>query len=101
MTQTIFPFLQRQALMLTQAMLGVISPNFRMVRIEVVKEVVKVHVILECDSEDDQEELEDCKSEFEALQSGPINYDFEVTVCDGDIEWPGYDLIVIYRRREQ
>ena len=100
MTQVITTFLQQQALMLMQAMLGVISPNFRMISITMLAGTIQIKVVLECESEEDREELEDCQSEFEALQSEQINYDFEVVVYDGDIEWPSEPAIVIYRRRE-
>ncbi len=100
MTQVITTFLQQQALMLMQAMLGVISPNIRMISITMLADTIQIKVVLECESEEDRQELEDCQSEFEALQSEQVNYEFEVVVSNADIKWPSGPAIVIYRRRE-
>ncbi len=64
MTQMITTFLKQQALMLMQAMLGVISPNFRMVSITMLGDTIQVQVVLECESEEDREEIDDCQGEF-------------------------------------
>lgn len=100
MVQYIPSSLQQQALMLMQAMLGVISPNFRMVSISLIDQKIEVTVVLEHESDEDREELEDCESEFEALQSVQIDYEFKVVVSEDNIEWPGDTAIVIYRRKE-
>ena len=56
MTEFKISYLQEQALTLVQAMLGVISPNFRTISISVIGEKLKIQVILECESEEDREE---------------------------------------------
>jgi hypothetical protein len=100
MTNMIDGRLQQQALTIMQAMLGVISPNFRMVSISMRGDVVRVQVVLECNSKEDRLELEDCQSEFEALQAHQIDYEFDVIVTDSELTWPNESSIVIYRRRE-
>lgn len=100
MTQQAITFIQQQALMLMQSMLGVISPNFRMVSIANRDDIILVQVVLERESIEDRSELEDCMSEFEALQSSLVDYDFDVVISDAELEWPTSSSIVIYRRRE-
>ena len=78
--------LQQQALILMQALLGVISPNFRFVWI-VVESSITVNIILEKNCSEDLEEIEDLKSEFEALQIENIDYEFEVSISEDDIDW--------------
>ena len=49
----------------------------------------------------DFEEIEDLKSEFEALQDGTIDYQFEVLISDKDIAWPNrVSSVVVFKRRE-
>ena len=99
-TESVFTVLQRQALILTQALLGVISPNFRMVSLAIESEISKVTIILEKDFEDDREEIEDLKTEFEALQPICTDYDFKVKITNETLDWPDSSSIVVYRRRE-
>ena len=62
---------------------------------------LKIQVILECESEKDREELWDCQTDFEALQSGSIDYDFDVIVDSGSINvLPTPGEMYIYCRRE-
>lgn len=92
--------LQQQALILMQALLGVISPNFRMIWITVDSSIV-IHIVLEQYSDEDEEEIEDLKGEFEALQSENTDYEFKTYVLDEDIAWPDLSsTIVLYKRRE-
>ncbi|TQF67863.1 hypothetical protein [Pseudoalteromonas luteoviolacea] len=93
-------FIQKQALILMQALLGVISANFRMIYLHQDSGNIIVTIILESEDEDDFEEIEDLKSEFEALQESPIDYDFVVKVTDADISWPDDNSIVVFKRRE-
>jgi hypothetical protein len=83
-----------------QALLGVITQNFRMVWVSI-EDVISVHVILEKESEDDMEEIEDLKSEFESLQLRSVDYKFDVSVSNGELAWPDRSSsIVVYKRRE-
>lgn len=92
--------LQQQALILMQALLGVISPNFRMIWVTVDNSIT-VHIVLERENSEDQEEIEDLKAEFEALQSENIDYSFKTYISNEDIDWPSLtSTIVLYKRRE-
>lgn len=91
--------LQGQALVLMQALLGVISPNFRMVHLVKNALVFEVLIILEEESSRDRDEIDDLRSEYEALQERGIDYEFEVRVASEPTPWPS-DGIVVYRRRE-
>jgi hypothetical protein len=55
---------------LVQAMLGSISENFRAVSIDVTPAAVKLHFLLERDSDADREEIDDIAFEYEALELG-------------------------------
>lgn len=93
-------YIQKQALMLIQALLGAISPNFRLVSIGLSDHTVKIQIILEEKSEVDDDEINDVASEFEALQERPVDYEIDTLVTKEDINWPNSDTIVVYRRRE-
>lgn len=93
-------FLQKQILILNQALLGVISPNFRMVSISYSSGSAIVTVILEFENDDDMEEIEDLKSEFEALQEAAIDYKFVVKMTNKELSWPDNNTRVVFRRRE-
>lgn len=93
-------FIQKQSLILMQALLGVISANFRMIYLQQDSGKVIVTIILESENENDFEEIEDLKSEFEALQESSIDYDFVVKVADTDLSWPDDNTVVIFKRRE-
>jgi hypothetical protein len=96
-----FTLLQQQALMLMQAMLGVISPNFRRVAVTLRNELIWVEVILEHESQQDTNELKECEDEFDALQIGVHAFKFEVIISDRKLAWPDpRSTFVIYRRRE-
>ncbi|GEM_PF-6754368 len=84
---------------LMQALLGVISPNFRMVYISNTQKVC-ITVILEKESAEDREEIQDMATEFEALQPKSIDYDIVIKVDSRDINWPDDESIVVYKRRE-
>ncbi|MCV2884712.1 hypothetical protein OE749_08390 [Aestuariibacter sp. AA17] len=60
--------LLNQSVLLTQALLGVISPNFRMVSIRLEKEMWIVTIVLEEEDAQDLEEIEDLEVEYEVLQ---------------------------------
>lgn len=97
---TMLDDLQKQSLILMQSLLGVISNNFRMVFIEARHASVIVTIILEDENMDDFEEIEDLKSEFEALQETAIDYEFVIKTTRADLPWPDENSIVVFRRRE-
>ncbi len=63
---------------------------------------ITVRIVLAAPSDEDMEEIEDLKTEFEALYPGPVDYDFEVTVSDDPIilEPPSVSTIAVFKRRE-
>jgi hypothetical protein len=93
-------FLQKQALMLMQALLGLISPNFRMVSISEIEKRILIRIILENESTDDREEINDLTAEFEALQSCHVNFEINVEITRKELSWPDESTIVVFRRRE-
>lgn len=96
-----YAYLQCQALTLMQSLLGVISSNFRMVWITSVEDMVVVSFVLEQESDQDFEEIEDLRTEFESLQLAQTTYEFEIKISSGEISWPDASRsIVVYRRRE-
>lgn len=94
--------MNRQVLSLMQALLGAISPNFRMVMLEYNNEVWRLLFILEQDKPDDRAEIDDISTEFEALQEKGIEYEVIIDITDKDIPWPTHSFTkrVVYRRRE-
>jgi hypothetical protein len=93
-------FLQQQALILMQSLLGVISPNFRMVYIAEFEKRIMIKIILETESSIDREEIDDLVAEFEALQSCQIDFEIDVEVTSAELLWPNGLNIVVFRRRE-
>jgi len=93
-------FLQQQALMLMQALLGVISPNFRIVSISDIEKSIIIRIVLEKDSIDDREEINDLTAEFEALQSHHVDFEINVEISEKELHWPDESTIVVFRRKE-
>ncbi|MCG2583852.1 hypothetical protein [Massilia sp. TS11] len=89
-----------QTLRLAQALLGAVSPNFRMVAIANQDQTWRLIFVLAVDSAEDREEIDDVASEFEALQESSICYRVEILVTDEPITWPAPSIRVVYRRRE-
>jgi len=94
--------LQIDALCLMQALIGVISNNFRMVSISRHVERIDVQIILSAFCDEDNEEIDDLKTEFEALYSGPIDYEIETIISQEPIilECPNASTIIVFKRRE-
>ncbi|QDT48313.1 hypothetical protein Pan258_23550 [Symmachiella dynata] len=94
--------LQLDSLCLTQALLGVVSDNFRYVSITRQAEKITIQIILATHCGEDFEEIDDLKTEFEALQPGPVDFDVEVFVSEEPIilEPPNESSIVVFKRRE-
>ncbi|MCA8984169.1 MAG: hypothetical protein R3C12_02390 [Planctomycetaceae bacterium] len=97
-----FTELQRYALCLIQALLGVVSHNFRLVSITLQAERIVVRILLATHSEEDVEEIDDLKTEFEALLPGPVAFDVELAVSEEPItlEPPNESTMVVFKRRE-
>ena len=94
------PFLQKQILILVQALLGVITPNYRMVKLRVKGVKIYIVVTLEFDDDDDLEEIEDLGTEFEILQESKIKYEINTEIRSDVLQWPDDNWRVIYRRKE-
>lgn len=92
--------LQYQALALVQALIGVISPNFRMVWVGI-EDIVKINIILEAENEEDFDEIEDLRSEFEALQEKSIEYEIKTSINRGELVYPDISKsVIVFKRRE-
>ena len=87
-------------LCLMQALLGVVSPNFRRVSLSLEGDRVLITVVLEHDDADDQEEIDDLQTEFEALCPGPVDYEVDIQVSAGDLESLDDKTVVVFMRRE-
>jgi hypothetical protein len=86
---------------LMQALVGVISNNFRFVAIsQKMNGALLVTIILEKENDEDMEEVEDLKTEFEALFPRRIDYDFDVKISSDPIKWTDRSAIVVFARRE-
>jgi hypothetical protein len=88
--------------MLSDALLGAISPNFRMVAINLAVEPWPVRIVLERDDPEDREEIEDVEREFDRLISAIRNPGFvvDVVIDDQTFATPQYPWIAVFRRRE-
>lgn len=97
-----FTELQRYALCLMQTLLGVVSNNFRSVSITRRGEKIIIQIFLSMHSSEDVEEIDDLKTEFEALLAGPVDLDIEVIVSQEPIilEPPNESTMVVFKRRE-
>ena len=91
-----------QALHLVSCLLGIVSPNFRMVSISNNNGKCHILVILEQPIEEDLEEIEDLITEFEAVQNEDIDFDVETKISNEDIILSPFnpDEIVVFRRKE-
>jgi hypothetical protein len=87
-------------LSLVQAMLGAISPNFRMVAVSNTAGVWHLLFVLESEDEQDREEIADIATEVEALQDAAIRYKLEIRVTSEPFTLPGPPARVVYQRRE-
>ncbi|MFN3166954.1 MAG: hypothetical protein ACE37H_07810 [Phycisphaeraceae bacterium] len=91
---------QYYALCTIQSLLGVISANFRFVSVAVDSGKVFIRIVLRNEDDDDLEEIEDFKTEFEALLSEQIDYVVSVEVSDRPLAWPDENSIVVFKQRE-
>ena len=90
----------RWVLDLVQAMVGAVSSNFRRVGIQLDNEAIRIQFILERDSAEDREEIEDILFEFEALQNGPVEVEASVLIHAGELQSVELYPRVVYGRRE-
>jgi hypothetical protein len=91
----------RQTVALVQALLGAISPNFRMVSLNYINECWSIRIVLSNDDSEDRSEIAEIISEFEALQDGPISCKIDIDIESGVLAWPSPPERVVFRRREK
>ncbi len=89
-----------QVLHLVQAMLGGITPNFRAVFLKCNPDGVDLNFLLQHESEEDREEIEDIVFEFEALQLSGIDVEVIVSVDTRPLDELRLSGRMIYARRE-
>jgi len=92
-------------LMVVQALVGAVSPNFRRVAITFDEAMLRLLFVLERESEEDREEIEDVMGEFDALLLSLNEFRFEfnvdITISAGSL--PVMDALssrIVFGRRE-
>jgi hypothetical protein len=95
----------KATVMLVQALLGAISPNFRRISLAFTEPVWQLLFVLENECLADREEIEDVAGEFDALllglNAGSTNFDVKVVVSTEGLTVLDPSLWrVVFRRRE-
>jgi hypothetical protein len=91
----------QQIVRLMQAMLGAISPNFRMITIGYENNEFVLKFFLEVANSEDFDEVDDIGFEFIGLQSdAKFGYKQEIIVTKERLEWPEFPTRTVYKRRE-
>ena len=89
-----------------QALLGVISPNFRMVALEFAEPVWQLLFVLESESAVDREEIEDAVGDFDGLllglsNTGIVKYNVNVVVNAEPLPMLDHSSWrIVFRRRD-
>jgi hypothetical protein len=89
-----------QHIRLSQALLGAISQNFRLVWLRHTENEWEIGVVLRQDNDSDREEINDVGTQFEAFQDGAIRCRIEVVINDSKLSWPDPPNRIIFRRKE-
>ncbi|WP_448651369.1 hypothetical protein ACSHWC_26615 [Pseudomonas fluorescens] len=89
-----------QVLMLVQAMLGAVTPNFRMVVLSYEDDVWVIRFYLEEKIEDDIGEVEDIICQYTAYQDSDLKCTSEILVGNEDLPSLSEAERVVYRRKE-
>lgn len=89
-----------QVLMLVQAMLGAVTPNFRMVVLSCEDDIWVIRFYLEENIEDDIDEVEDIICQYTAYQNSDLKCKSEVLVCNENLPSLSETERVVYRRKE-
>ncbi len=98
-----FEEMKQYVLCLMQALLGVISPNFRCVTISRRVEGFVVRIYLETHCDEDAEEIDDLGVELDALLLPErVDFDIETIVTREPLNLPlmNESFVVVFRRRE-
>lgn len=89
-----------QVLMLVQAMLGAVTPNFRMVVLSCEDDVWVIRFYFEENIEDDIGEVEDIICQYTAYQGSDLKCRSEIFVGNEDLPRLCQAERVVYRRKE-
>lgn len=89
-----------QTVALCQALLGAISPNFRMVSLNNNDGTWLVSFFLEQDDDMDREEVDDVITRFDAQQDGEIRCRYDTVIGPDFIDRPSYPARSVFWRRE-
>ncbi|OXI42012.1 hypothetical protein [Burkholderia aenigmatica] len=90
----------RQTVMLMQAMLGAISPNFRMATIENEEGVWVLRFYIEEGCVEDIDEIDGIGFEFSVLHDSEFRFKQETVITKDQLTWPDSAVRVVYKRRE-
>jgi hypothetical protein len=89
-----------QSVAVMQAMLGMLSQNFRRVTLSHDGSQWLVDFVLEREDAEDREEIEDFETEWDALQSGPVRREVRTIVESGPLSLSVWPTRGLYQRRE-
>ncbi|WP_417663509.1 hypothetical protein [Pseudomonas sp.] len=89
-----------QVLMLAQALLGAVTPNFRMVVLSCEGDVWVIRFYLEKNIEDDIGEIEDIICQYTAYQDSDLKCKSEILVGNEDLPSLSEADRAVYRRKE-
>ncbi|NMX73024.1 hypothetical protein HBO23_16355 [Pseudomonas sp. WS 5532] len=89
-----------QVLMLVQAMLGAVTPNFRMVVLSCEVDVWVIRFYLEKNIEDDIAEIEDIICQYAAYQDSSLQCKSEILVGNENLPSFSEGNRAVYRRKE-
>lgn len=91
----------RKHVELSEALIGWISPNFRMVVLDRKGGRWTILFYLEREDDEDREAIEDILVDFEVQQEGILDYDDEVFITTGPLPRAQFPGRAVYLRRER
>jgi len=90
--------------MLLQALVGAVSANIRMITLSLEAPVWKLQFVLESESTEDREEIEDIAGEFDglllALDRRELRFEVETLVSTERLGCPEPPARVVFKRKE-
>ncbi len=89
-----------QTLAVMQALYFAVTPNFRRVTLGRRDGVWRLSFVLEAESEEDRQLIDEVVRSFDELQAGPEDRVKEVVVTADWLPWPELPDRVVYQRRE-
>ena len=90
------------AICVLQAFEGLITEDFRLLWVDVVKKQTQVHIILREGTSQALENIEDSAANFEGLHEGPVDFDYFVEKSSKDVldfprileKWGGCPIVL-------